>query len=60
MYAMTFIPKHERQQREMRIREQKHNRYLDELYLLISNGKIHTQYGINRSDFLKRKISMTR
>ena len=55
MYRAKYI----RQQREMQIQYEKNTAYRVELSKLMGTKKIYTQYGLNRIDFLKRKIRLT-
>jgi len=55
MYRSKYI----RQQREMTIQYIKNTAYRTELSKLMGTQIIHTQYGLNRIDFLKRKIRLT-
>ena len=59
MSVMSARPKYLRQMMESNIKKDKNDKYNNELYLLISNGKIKTKYGMDRSDFLIRKIKAT-
>jgi len=56
---LMYRPKFVRQHREMIIRDEKNNAYRTELSKLMGTQKIFTQYGLNRIDFLKRKIRLT-
>mgnify|MGYP004007344501 CR=1 FL=1 len=56
---LMYRSKYTRQQREMTIQYIKNTAYRTELSKLMGTQSIHTQYGLNRIDFLKRKIRLT-
>ena len=56
---LMYRPKFTRQLREITIRDEKNKAYRTELSKLMGTQKIFTQYGLNRIDFLKRKIRLT-
>jgi hypothetical protein len=56
---LMYRPKFIRQNIEITIRYEKNNAYRTELSKLMGTQKIFTQYGLNRIDFLKRKIRLT-